>query len=189
MTSEENMSYTTTTTLAPGGAQDGAAASQPPAYDLGPDEEEFAELPPQRHIRRITQAVAVVVALCVAYTGGVLAQKNHDASSSSASALPAFGAGGAPAGFGGGGAPGASSAGSSTSSGPAVIGTITSVSADSVTVTDLAGNKHVVHLSTNTTITQSTALDASALKSGSTVTVEGSKASDGSITATTVTSR
>ena len=189
MTSEENMNYTISPS-AVASAADHVAPTQAPPDDLQPDyEEEFAELPPQRHIRRITQVVAVAVALCVAYTGGVLVQKNHDAKSSSASALPGFPAGGPPAGFGGGGAPGGSSAGSSATTGPAVIGTITSISADSVTVTDLAGKTHVVHLSSTTTITQSTTLNAAALKPGSTVTVDGTKASDGSVSATAVTSR
>jgi len=115
----------------------------------------------------------------------VLVQKHHDKS------LTASRVTGAPAGFGGtGGLPnfgqGAPSA-TSQSDGPVVVGTIVSVSATTMVVQDLGGTKHTVTLGNDVTVTR--ASTASQLHRGDTVSVNGTKHSNGDVSATAVTAR
>ena len=164
-----------------------------PADPAPDDDAEFAELPPKRHVPALTKLLVVGILVAISFAGGVLVQKQHDASQTSA--LPAFagGAGGLPAFLtGGGAAGGASSTGGSSSaaaSGPVLVGTVESVSGGDVTVKDLGGTTHVVHTSATTGLATTGADWSTSLPPGTTVSVEGTKAGDGTVTATTVTRR
>ncbi len=85
------------------------------------------------------------------------------------------------------GAGGAGTGTGSTTSIPAVIGQIVSVSGDTVVVKNLGGQMITVKLSGTTTITQTAT--ASDLKAGQNVTVSGTTGSDGTVTATAVGAR
>jgi hypothetical protein len=158
------------------------------------DDADFAEVPPKRHVPTITKVLLIGILVTAGFGGGVMIQKNFGASSaSSASGLPNF-AGGIPAGFptgagNGGGGNGGSGDGSTAASGPVVVGTVVSVSGNDVTVKDLGDTTHVVHV-TATTGLAATGVDwSTSLKPGTTVSVNGTKADDGSVAATTVTQR
>jgi hypothetical protein len=147
---------------------------------------EFAELPPRRQVPALTKVLIVGVLVALSFGGGVLVQKQHDASLTSA--LPAFpgGTGGFPA-FN----PGAATGGGAAAavSGPVVVGTVVSVAGSDITVKDLGGTTHVVHTSATTGLATTGADWSTALPAGAIVSVEGTKAADGTVAATTVTRR
>jgi len=158
------------------------------------DEADFAEPPPKRRVPLLTKGLIVGILMVLAFGGGVIIQKQHDASSASAtSGFPSFAGGipaGAGAGAGGGGASnGGASGGSAAASGPVVVGTVVGVAGNDVTVKDLGGSSHVVHVSATTGLATSSVDWSTSLKPGTTVSVNGTKADDGTITATTVTQR
>ena len=158
------------------------------------DDADFAELPPKRRVPVLTKGLIVGILMVVAFGGGVMIQKQHDASSASASSgFPSFAGGipaGAGAGAGGGGASnGGASGGSAAASGPVVVGTVVGVAGNDVTVKDLGGSTHVVHVSATTGLATTSVTWSTSLKPGTTVSVNGTKADDGTITATTVTQR
>ena len=72
---------------------------------------------------------------------------------------------------------------------PVLIGTVESVSGSDLTVKDLGGTSHVVHATATTTLSVVSADWSGSLKAGATVSVQGTKAADGSVTATVVTQR
>jgi len=156
------------------------------------DDADFAELPPKRRVPVLTKGLIVGILMVVAFGGGVMIQKQHDASSASASSgFPSF-AGGIPAGAGAGGggaSNGGASGGSSAASGPVVVGTVVGVAGNDVTVKDLGGSTHVVHVSATTGLATTSVTWSTSLKPGTTVSINGTKADDGTITATTVTQR
>jgi hypothetical protein len=188
---------TTTTVDRPSIGEDqpdvpGAPASQGAGID--DDDADFAELPPKRRVPTITKVLLVGILVAAGFSGGVLIQKNVGASSAnSPTGLPDF-AGGPPAGFltgagagAGGGAGGGQ--GSTAASGPVVVGTVVSVSGNDVTVKDLGGATHVIHVTATTGLATAGVDWSTSLKPGATVSVNGTKADDGSVTATTVTQR
>jgi hypothetical protein len=144
------------------------------------------QIPPGRGpFSKVSLTLLAGVALAVAFGGGVLVQKNHDAGLTATA--PAAGARqGGGAGFGGAGA-GAGGGAATSSSGPAVVGTVVSVKGADITVKDFAGKTHVVHTTGNTTVGVPGAL--SAIKAGSTVSVTGTTDPGGSVVATAVTKR
>jgi hypothetical protein len=158
------------------------------------EDADFAELPPRRRVPLLTKGLIVGILMVVAFGGGVVIQKQHDASSASTSTgFPSLSGGipaGAGAGTGGGGAGnGGASGGSAAASGPVVVGTVVGVAGNDVTVKDLGGSSHVVHVSATTGLATSSVDWSTSLKPGTTVSVNGTKADDGTITATTVTQR
>ena len=179
------------------------SAEAPPSDDLvdvdEPDLDEDLVAAPRRRVGWVTRGLAAGILLALAFTGGVLVQKHHDAGTSAGS-LSAF-SGGVPNGGGGfpgfGGTQGGSTSdGSASSSGsqgggstPAVIGTVVSVNGNRIIVRDLSGTKHVVTTTGSTTITRSTEIPVSKLTAGTTVVVVGTQADDGTTSATTVTVR
>ena len=161
-------------------------------YEDDPDFDEDVEAAPRRGVGWITRGLVAGILLALAFTGGVLIQKHHDAQTSAGS-LPAFsGSGGFP-GFNstpaGGSGDGGGSGSQGSSSAPAVIGTVVSVHGNRVIVRDLSGKKHVVETTDATTITRSTEITASKLTAGTTVVVVGTQSGDGTTSATAVTVR
>jgi len=157
-------------------------------YDYDTDE-------PRRAWPKITLALFVGVLMAVAFTGGVLAQKRNDAGlTSAATSLPA----GFPAGFPGGGAVGGTgsavdgtgSTGAATT-GPVLVGTVVAVSGAGTTVTvkDLGGTKHTVTTTGTTTVTKQSQEKVTDLATGDTVSINGKRATNGSVAATAFTIR
>ena len=70
-----------------------------------------------------------------------------------------------------------------------VIGTVARVDGTTVIVKDFGGKEHKVTTTSDTTITESASIPASQLKPGQSVRVDGSKKSDGTVVATSVTAR
>ncbi len=171
-----------------------AVVDEPDDFD-----DDFDDAAPGRRVPRLTMLLLAAVLVAVGFTGGVLLQK-HAVASTTATGIPSFGAGfpsGAFPGIGGGQPPGSgastttgSSNGSASSAGsPVVIGTVARVDGTTVIVKDFGGKEHKVTTTSDTTITESTSLTASQLKTGQPVRVDGSKKSDGTIVATSVTAR
>jgi hypothetical protein len=172
------------------------SAEAPPSDDLvdedEPDLDEDLAAAPRRRVGWVTRGLAAGILLALAFTGGVLVQKHHDAGTSAGS-LASF-----PVGVPnvGGGFPGGTSDGSASSSGsqgggstPVVIGTVVSVNGNRIIVRDLSGTKHVVTTTGSTTIARSTEIPISKLTAGTTVVVVGTQSGDGTTSATTVTVR
>lgn len=97
------------------------------------------------------------------------------------------GAGGTGAGGTGTGSAGSGGAGTGGATTPAVIGTIASVSGSTIVVKNFGGQSVTVKLSSSTAVTKT--VPTSALTKGETVTVVGTKGSDGSVAATSVSAR
>jgi hypothetical protein len=164
--------------------------TQSNAEALLDDDADFAAVPPRRRVPALTKILFVAIVATLAFGGGVLVQKQHDASLTSASRVPDFasllGGGGLPT--GGGGGPTASG-GTSTSDVPVLVGTVEAVSGTDLSVKDLGGTSHVVHSTATTTLSIVGAGWSGSLKPGATVSIQGTKAADGSVTATVVTQR
>jgi len=183
--------------------QDATTASSATNKDASADADglfdEFAELPARRHLPLLTRGLLLGLLVVIAFSGGVLVQRNRGTTSgSAATGLPAgLGAGGSP----GGGFPGsgtATSGGSSSGAAgttttapttPVLIGTLVSVSGSDITVKDFGGATHVVHVTGSAAIVVSSPIPLSSLKTGATVSVTGTKAADGSVSATGVTTK
>ena len=161
-----------------------------PADQALDDDAEFAELPQKRHVPALTKLLVVGILVALSFAGGVLVQKQRDANQ--ASAQPSF-PGGAPAFLTGAGAPGGGSQTgtrpSTAASGPVLVGTIESVSGGDITVKDLGGKTHAVHTGATTGLAVAGADWSTSLPPGTTVSIEGTKADDGTVTATTITRR
>jgi len=161
-----------------------------------------------RRTSRVTAVLTAGIVAAAGFAGGTYLQRNHDqgliptASAAGAGARAGFGPGGPGAvGFGAGGFGAGAGAGRSTSSAgagtgtgstgaanqaPAVVGTVSAVDATTLTVKNFGGAAIVVHLSDTTTVT-TTGLGG--LKAGATVAVFGTKAADGTVTASSIVSR
>ena len=170
---------------APGGDSTPADLASP--VDWTADDAEFAEVPPKRQVPALTKLLVVGIALVLSFAGGVLVQKLHDASLTSTVAAFPGGAGGIPAFLSGAGATGSGS--SAAASGPVLVGTVVSVSGGDITVKDLGGTSHAVHTSAATGLATTGAAWSTSLPPGTTVSIEGTKAQDGAVTATTITRR
>ena len=176
----------------------GGTAPQGAAID--DDDADLAELPPRRRVPTITKVLLVGILVAAGFSGGVMIQKNVGASSAnSPTGFPDF-AGGPPAGFltgagagagagAGGGGGGGGGQGSTAVSGPVVVGTVVSVSGNDVTVKDLGGATHVIHVTATTGLATAGVDWSTSLKPGTTVSVNGTKADDGSVAASTITQR
>jgi hypothetical protein len=135
---------------------------------------------------RLPWPVAGLLVLLLAF-GGIWAGAYMQRSSSSpTSASSPFGGsfslpGGAALGRGTGGAggfPGASSSGTA--------GTVTDIIGSTLYVTTASGSLVAVNVGTNTTVNRNAKSSLSALQPGDTVTVQGTKAKDGTVTASSV---
>jgi hypothetical protein len=142
--------------------------------------------------RRTSKATALLAAGIVAaagFAGGAYLQRSHDQG-----LIPTASAGagaGARAGFGGGaglgGAAGQADAGAGAAAQtPVVVGTVSAVQGATVTVKNFGGAMIEVHVSDATSVTS---VGLGGLKPGATVAVFGTKAGDGSVTATSIVSR
>lgn len=155
------------------------------------------------------------IVMAVTFTGGVLVQKQHDrgltgvgqGNGQRAGAFPGGYAGAFAGGNGGGGqfpadlpgggatpgagngSSGSGSSGAAAASPPVVVGQVTAVTGGTITVKNFAGKAVTVRVPQGAKVTISAKGDVSklGLSVGATVSVSGSTAADGSVTATTVT--
>jgi hypothetical protein len=183
----------------------GAPAHQDPEQWVDPvSEPEFLPARPRRHLWGPATAVllaALVGAGC--FYAGVRVEKSHVGSSSAATGASALVArlaalrgatagartgAGAGAGAGATGAPGGGLGlgrfGGAGANG--TFGTVSAVSSHTLYLTDTSANTIEVTLSSATTITKSETVSSHSVRPGDTVAVQGLKASDGTISATTV---
>jgi len=138
---------------------------------------------------RVRKALLIGLVLSVVFLGGVQAQKHWGRSGSgAASGLPSgfpsgladqLGSGGLPGGAAGAGGPSSSV----TSDTPAVIGKVTKINGNTVTVTDVSGTEHTVKLDASTSLTRSKKIASTDIDAGESVTVTGTTDRDGRITA------
>jgi hypothetical protein len=157
----------------------------------------FDDAAPGRRLPRLTLLLLAALLVAAGFAGGILVQK-HATPAAAAAGVPSFGggfptggfpAGGAGQGAGSGAAATTGTGSSSTTDSPVVIGTVVGVDGTTIIVKDLGGTQHKVTTTPSTTVSETTTLPAKQLKAGQSVVVNGSKKSDGTITATSVTAR
>lgn len=185
-------------------------AEGPPSQSESSDAEDLELLDqgwtPPRRVNRFTVLLAAGLVAALGFAGGVLVQKNHDSgqagtpgAGTSGRALAANGFAGAGGGFAGGfggafpgggttgGTGSGTGSGAGTGSGtPVVVGTVVSVGRGSFVVKNFAGTQVTVRVPAGASITTR---GLTGLRTGVSVSVVGTKAGDGSVTATSVTSR
>ena len=150
---------------------------------LEPTTEETEEtLPPRRRrfvFGRAAMALTGVLVLALGFIGGVEVQKSQG---SAISATPATAA---RSGFGGrGGFPLAGGGGAG--SGDVVTGTVANKNGRYIYIKDASGNTVRVKTTSNSTISRNAKAKTSAIHPGDTVVIQGTKAKDGTVTATRV---
>lgn len=132
----------------------------------------------------------VLVAVC-GFWGGAVLQKHHDKSTGTASAAASGFAGAAAARRGAagaaGGAGGTGGFGGLGGTGGRTLGTVSDVEGSTVFLTDVSGAIVKITLAPSTKITKTTAGAAADIQLGQSVIVSGTKASDGSTAAATIT--
>jgi hypothetical protein len=161
----------------------------------------------RRRPGRVTFVLAAAVIAGLGFTGGAYAQRHVGGTSTGAlsgqRSQGAPGGEGAPGGMSAAGIPGGdampsgdSSSTSGRSSGtsteatsttPVVVGTVTAIGTDTLTVKNLGGTSVVIKVTTGTPITVNGL--GTTLKVGTLVSVTGTKATDGSVTAASLAAR
>jgi hypothetical protein len=162
-----------------------------------PDDEWPVE-PPKRNLKLRIPTAALVGLLILAggFWGGAVAEKHHSGSSSSGnSALAALaqrfagggtGATGARGAGGAGGTGGTGFFGAGGAGGSATTGLVTGVQGNTLYVTDSSGALIKVTVAPSVAITRTASTPLTGLQTGDTVVVSGTKAANGTITATSV---
>jgi hypothetical protein len=185
---------------AAGWPHDETVALRPkPTDDPAPvDDDMFAEnWDKPRRTNRLTALLVALIVAALAFAGGVAVQKAHDkglvAASAATRARGAGATGGTGAGgtgAGGTGAGGTAAAGGTGGAGgtaaPVAIGTVKSISGSTLTLTNFAGTVVTVTVPPTATVTTD---GLGGLVAGGTVSVAGTTAADGTVTATSITSR
>jgi hypothetical protein len=144
----------------------------------------------------VTVGLASLVLIVAGFIGGVLVQKNFGTSSNSTGGAAAFNPAAlasraAAGGFGnrGNGGTGGTGTGGTGTGGAATAGTVTLVDGSTVYVTTSTGDVVIVHTDANTAVQSQQTEAVKDIKVGATVTVTGTTASDGSVTATRITAQ
>jgi hypothetical protein len=145
---------------------------------------------PRRGLPKATAVLVGAALVAAGFIGGIQVEKGQNSSS---------GTGGGRAGaFGGAGAAGSTAAanrfrgffgggGGGGAGGGSVAGTVKLVQGNTIYVQEANGNIATVTTTGSTTVQASTKSSVSSLTPGTTVTVQGSAGSDGSVAATTIT--
>jgi hypothetical protein len=147
-----------------------------------------------RRLPKLTLALAVLLVVALTFAIGAEVQKHYGTSAASASgpgaaAAAAFGRARAAGGFAGGGFGGAGGAGGAGGFGAAAsgtTGTVTLIKGSTLYVTDSSGNTSIVKTSASSRVTKTVKSSVKNILPGSTVTVVGPQAKDGSYTATSI---
>ncbi|MDP9826809.1 DUF5666 domain-containing protein [Kineosporia succinea] len=165
-----------------------------------------------RRMGKVTIALMAAVLAGLAFIGGVVVQKQFGNSSAGApgGGMSAMGgnrsggygqSGGVQGGYGGGGgfggggmpgqgsgtAQGGSAAQSETASTPVVVGTVTRISGTTIVVKNFSDKSVTVKVPQGTTVSSSTDSALTGLSKGDSVSVAGTTADDGVVTATSIT--
>ncbi len=147
------------------------------------EDDDWPTAGPSRGLR-VSWPVAVLTVLLLVFSGlwaGAYLQRHSSSSSSSASpfggSFPFAGSGGA--GVPAGGVPGASSA---------TTGTVTDIIGHTLYVTNSSGQLVAVTVGSTATVNRNAKSSLSALRPGDTVTVQGTKAKNGTVSATSISS-
>jgi hypothetical protein len=168
---------------------------EPVALDEDPFDDDLAERLEARapfQFTRTTVVLAGLVLVVAGFVGGVLVQQNYGTTGNTNGAAnfnPAALASRAAAGGFRGGTNAGGNGGAGTGGGAATSGTITLVDGTTVYVTTSTGDVVIVKTSASTTVQSQQTLAVKDLKVGTSVTVRGTTASDGSVTATSITSQ
>jgi len=147
-------------------------------------DDEWPDRGPRKGLRLSVPTVALVGLLIAAggIWGGAALQRGHGTSSASSSTASSFASL-----FAGRGASSTGGAtGTSGAFGAAATGTVTEVSGSTLYVTNSSGNLVKVTVGPSATVTRNAKSSLGALVAGDTVVVQGTKASNGSVTATSV---
>jgi len=151
-------------------------------------DETMEELRPRRRLRLLTPVtgtlLAVLVAAC-AFAAGVLVEKGQAGSGGTTAAPAAAFARRAGAG-GGAGAGGFFGPGAGPGGGGATVGQVSSLHGRTLDVTDTQGNTIQVKVPAGVTVTRAAPSSVHAIHPGDTVIVQGSRRSNGTISATSV---
>jgi hypothetical protein len=168
----------------------------PDLPDDGPDDLFEKEWDAPRRTNRLTAVLVAGLVAVAGFAGGVLTQKNHDAglTASAASGISALrnraaaGGFGAASGYGAAAGPatGSGAAGAAASEIPVVVGTVASISGTTLKAKNFADAVITVVVPATATVT-TTGLGG--LTVGAPVSVVGTKAAGGTVTATSITSR
>jgi hypothetical protein len=138
----------------------------------------------RRKLPALTAALLVAAVLAVGLIGGVEAQKHWGASTAStASAAAGF------RGFAGrgGGVPGGGGFAGLAGGGTGASGTVTLIKGSTLYVTDASGNTVLVHTTAGSSVQKTVAGTVKTVHPGDSVTVTGTKQSDGSYSARQIT--
>jgi hypothetical protein len=158
-------------------ADEAALADDPFADDLN---EQLAARAPRRLANRTTIALAGLVLAVGGFVAGAQVEKHFGHVGTPATAFPTA----IPTGFRGGGTGGGGTGGGGTGGGGSTTGTVKLVDGTTVYITTANGDVITVRTNGSTTITQPGSVTD--LPVGSTVTVTGPAASDGTITASRI---
>lgn len=140
----------------------------------------------RKKLPRLTAALAIAVALGAGVVGGIEIQKHYGGSSTSsgtgggAAAFASRFGNGRTVGFGGFGRPGGGAGG-------VTAGTVTLIRGSTLYVTDASGNTVMVRTSPSSRVTKTVAGTVRTIHPGDAVTVTGTRAGNGSYTASTIT--
>jgi hypothetical protein len=138
----------------------------------------------RKKLPAITAALALAVAVAAGVVGGVEVQKHWGASTASATPARAAGFAGF-AGRGGGGAAGGFGGGAAGATG--TTGTVTLIKGSTLYVTDASGNTVLVHTTAGSAVQKTVTATIKTVHPGDSVTVTGTRASDGSYSARQIT--
>jgi hypothetical protein len=143
---------------------------------------------PLRWKSRTTLTLVSTGLIVAGFLGGLLVQKNFGATATTSTAFPGAAGGN---GFGQGASAGAGGPGGATASSGsgATTGTVKLVDGNTVYLTTASGAIVTVKVSDSTALLLSQAAALEDLPAGAAITVQGTTAADGSITATTVTTQ
>ena len=138
--------------------------------------------PPNKRVTPVTIALAAIVMLVVGFVAGAQYQKHTGGSDTGTQ-----GSGLAAGGPGGRTAPGGQGAqGGTDAAGQPTFGEVAGKDGNVLTVTDASGNSVKVKLTTDSKVTRTANARASDVHPGDSVVVQGTKGSNGTITASTV---
>jgi len=148
------------------------------------DDDSWPDRGPRRGIRMPVATVALLALLIAAggIWGGAALQRSQGTTPAASSAASAF----ASLFAGRGGAGGGATPGGAGAVGAATTGTVTEVTGSTLYVTDSSGNLVKVTVTPSSTVTRNAKSSLGTLQVGDTVVVAGTKASNGSVTATSV---
>ncbi|MDX6466332.1 MAG: hypothetical protein QOI27_1372 [Gaiellaceae bacterium] len=144
-----------------------------------------------RRLPKLTLALAALLIVALTFVVGAEVQKHYGTSAASAAgpnaaAAAAFGRARAAGGVPGGGFGGAGGAGGFGAAASGTTGTVTLIKGSTLYVTDSSGNTSIVKTSASSSVTKTVKSSVKNILPGSTVTVVGPQAKDGSYTATSI---